>query len=134
MEHESAAVSRIEAGPPLLITVEVDVEVVPDDVDRSRWVERGNVLHVAQEVVAFPCVTTLGDDTPFVHLECAQERLRAMAAILEFSPSWPAWSRWLVRESALEGLHPRLLVDAQHHRTGGRIEVQLDDLRHLLPK
>ena len=50
------------------------------------------------------------------------------------SPSREAGTQRQEGPRALEGWHLAFLVDAQHQRTVGGIEVQADDIAHLLDK
>ena len=57
-----------------------------------------------------------------------------MADIVRGSPSREAGTQRQEGPRALEGLHLGFLVDAQHQRTVGGMEVQADDIAHLLDK
>ncbi len=54
--------------------------------------------------------------------------------VLELPPSRPPGDRGAGREAPRQGLHARFLVDREHHRPRGRMQVQVGDRRHLLPK
>ena len=134
VEHEALAVAGIEGGPALLGPVEVDVEAIRDDMHGAGGVRDRHRLDEAHEIGRRAGVATVADDPAAVHLERTEQRLGPMTRVLELPLPRPPRARGAVREAPLQGLHARLLVDREHHRPRGRMQVQVGDRRHLLPK
>src|SRR5262245_13242142 len=49
VEEEALIVPGVEGAPPLRVTVEVDVQIVPDHVHRARRILGGDVFHRSEE-------------------------------------------------------------------------------------
>ena len=72
------------------------------------------------------------DDLAHLHVECGEQRRRAMALVIVGAPLDLAGAHRQQRLGAVERLDLALLVDAQHQRALRRIEVEADDVAHLL--
>ena len=65
-------------------------------------------------------------------VERREQRQRPVTLVVVAAPLGLAGAHGQQRLSAIERLHLRLLVDAQHDRALGRIEVKADDVAHLV--
>ena len=74
----------------------------------------------------------LTDDLAGGDVERCKERGRAVARIVVRAPLGDAGGQRQQRLCAIERLDLALLVHAQHHRLHRRVEVQADDVAHLL--
>ena len=66
------------------------------------------------------------------HVERGEQVERPMAELVVGTPLGLPRLERQERLRSLEGLHGRLLVDAEHHRIFGRIQVQADHIANLL--
>ena len=72
------------------------------------------------------------DDLASLHVECGEQRRRAMALVIVDAPLDLARAHRQHRLGAVERLDLALLVDARRRRTLGRIEIEADNVAHLL--
>src|SRR6266545_1650024 len=136
MKDEASAVATVESRPALRGAVEVDVEVVPDDVDRSLRILRGDGAHESPQVLALPRRAADRDDLPGAHIKGRNDGSRAVPFVLPFptrAASRTAGSP-MIGKTVFQGLHASHLVNAEHGAAGGRVEIEVADLGHLLPK
>lgn len=73
-----------------------------------------------------------GDDLPSGNVECGEQRGGAVTDVIMGVALDIAEPEGQGRLGTVEGLNLRFLVDAQHHRMFRRVEVQSDDVAHLL--
>jgi len=62
VEDKALIIAAVELQPALRWTVEVDVEVVPDDVNGSLGVLSGDLAHEAHQVLALTCLAASRHD------------------------------------------------------------------------
>ena len=67
-------------------------------------------------------------------VESSKQSHRPMPDVTKLSESGLPRKHQLVREKPLKGLHPRFLIDTEHHAPGRRFQVKSDDPKHLLLK
>jgi putative transposase len=72
VETEAVAVPRIETGPPLLGTIEMNVQVIPDDVYIARRVTAGELFHELHQVGGLPVLARLAVDLAGMWIESRQ--------------------------------------------------------------
>ena len=75
---------------------------------------------------------TLADDLSDLHVERGEQRQRAVPLVVMRAALRLAGSHGQERLGAVQRLDLALLVDAQHHGAIGRIEIESDDVAHLL--
>ena len=111
----------------------VGAVVVDDEVDVEAGGHAGvDVLEEAQELLMTMPRLALGDDLAGGHVQGGKEVGGAMADVAvrdAFDVSEPEGQE---RLGSLQRLGPALLVDAEHHRAFGRVEVEADDVADLL--
>ena len=132
VEDESLLVPDVEIVPHGLRTM--CVEVIPNDVHRALGVDQRNLLHKGHEIVLRAPICGTADDPSRMHIHRRNERLRAVADVLELAAPCTTRSRRAIRVLALDGLDPGLLVDRQHDRALGGSAIQRADLIDLLPE
>jgi hypothetical protein len=71
---------------------------------------------------------------PGLHIERGEQRQRAMALVVVAAPFGLSGPHRQQRLRPVERLDLALLVDAQHYGAIRRIEVEPDDIAHLLYK
>src|ERR1700680_1973912 len=136
VKDEASAVATVESRPAPRGAVEVDVEVVPDDVDRSLRILSGDLAHEPQQVLALPRRAADRDDLPGAHIKGRNDGPRAVPFVLPFATraaAGPAGSP-MIGKTVFQGLHAGHLVNAEHGAAGGRVDIEVADLGHLLPK
>ena len=74
----------------------------------------------------------LADDLAGRHVERGEQRGRAVALVVVGAPLGLAGPHRQQRLGAVQRLDLALLVDAQHHGAVGRVEIEPDDVAHLL--
>ena len=114
----------------------MDVEVVPDDVDGTFGIRRGDQAHKAPQVLGLPRLAARRDDLPGAHIEGRDDCLRAVAGVLPL-PTRAATGLAgapMVREAVFQGLYTGHFVDAEHGAIGWRMETEIADLRHFFPE
>ena len=94
-------------------------------VDQAQKCEK---LLMAMASVAF------ADHLAVRHVQRGEQRGGAVADIVMGVAFGVSQSQRQHRLSAIQGLNLALLVDAQHHRIVGRIQIQCRDVSHLLNK
>jgi hypothetical protein len=134
VEVETRAVARVEAGPAFVRTIVVNVEIVPDDVDLALRVLLRDPLHEPKKVLGFTLPGDLRDHVARLGVERGEQGAGAVALVFVLVAARPPAPRPLRRVLPAQRLHPRLLVHGQHHRPGGRVEVQPADVGRLRPK
>ena len=93
-----------------------------------------DLFHKGHQVVLRAPIAAAAQHAARMHVQRRDQRLRAVAEVLELAPACAPGARRAVRVLALDGLDAGLLVDAQHHRVLGRGAVQLADRVDLLAK
>src|SRR5260370_41860251 len=78
VKDEASAVATGESRPAPRGAVEVDIEVVPDDVDRSLRILRGDLAHEPQQVLALPRRAADRDALPGAHIKGRNDGPRAV--------------------------------------------------------
>lgn len=110
--------------------------VVVDDQMDLEFVGHGG-LDVAQELqellVAMPALA-LGEDLALSDVQRREQRGRPVSDVVVRDPLDIAQPEREDRLRAIEGLDLTLLVDAQHDRVIRRVEIEPDDIAHLLDK
>src|SRR6202158_1176040 len=136
VKDEGSAVTAVEARPAPRGTVEVDIEVIPDDVDRSLGILRRDRAHEAPQVLGLPRRAAGRNDVPDAHIEGREDRLRAVPPVFPFptrAAAWPAWPP-MIGVAMCQGLHAGHLVHAEHGAARRRVEIEVADLGHLFPE
>jgi hypothetical protein len=72
------------------------------------------------------------DDGSGLHVECGKQRCRAVPLVVMGAPFGLPRAHRQDRLGSVEHLGLRLFVDAQHHIAIRRVEIQADDIAHLL--
>src|SRR6266852_9349103 len=136
MKDEASAVTTVESRPASRGAVAVDIEVVPDDVDRSLGILRGDHAHEPHQVLAFARRAAGGDDRPGAYIKGRNDGPRAVPFVLPFPTraTVRAAGSPMIGKPVFQGLHAGHLVNAEHGAPGGRVEIEVADLGHLLPK
>lgn len=105
----------------------MDVEVVPDHVNRPDRVAFGHGFHEGQEIGLSSLSTTVAKDTSRPRLEGREQGSRAMAPIFKLKASRVTPARALRREPAFQGLNARLLIDTKNRGSLWRFQIELTD-------
>ena len=109
---------------PVVVEHEVDVEVLlhaPVD-----------ALQEADELLRPMPRLALADDEAALHVERSEQRRGAVALVVVGHRRRAALLQGQARLGAIERLDLALLVDAQHQRPVRRVQVEPDDIGHLL--
>jgi len=109
-------VALVEPGPPPVLAIVVNVEIVPDDVNLSLGTGTREVLHEGNEVHGAPLWLAFAEHLARADIGGCEQRPRAVTCVLEFEVAGAAGSRKLGRKSPSERLHAGLLVEAQRAR------------------
>src|ERR671915_292992 len=103
----------------------------------TRWMSRS--VHVAldgvEEAAELPGAMAgeaLADDLADLHVERGEQRERAMPLVVVGAALGLAGPHRQERLGAVQRLDLALLVDAKHHRAIRRVEIEPDDVAHLL--
>src|SRR6516225_2040548 len=136
VKDEASAVTMVETRPALRGSIEVDVEIVPDDVDRSGRILRGDRAHEAPQVLGLPRRAAGRDDVSGAHIERREDGLRPVPPVFPFPTRTAAWLAWppMIGVAMFQGLHAGHLVHAEHGAARRRVEIEVADLGHLLPE
>src|SRR6516225_2262147 len=90
-----------------------------------------------QEPAEFDCAVALvatADDPAGGDVKSGEQRGRAVALVVMTAAFDLSRSHWQQRLRAVERLNLRLFINAQDQGMGGRVEVQSDDVAHLVDK
>lgn len=91
-----------------------------------------DVSQEGEEFLMSMACLALGDDFTVSDIECREQRGGAMTHVVVGDPLDVAESHGQHGLSSVERLNLTFLVDAQHHSMIGWIQVQADDVAHLL--
>jgi len=123
----------VERTPAVIPALEVDVQVVPDHDHLLRLaVVMCHLFHEGDDVIRGASGTEAMENLTVLHVEGRDERRGAVTFVLELVATRPAGLGRLAPVGTLQGLDAGLLVRAQHHRVAWGLEVQADDVVHLL--
>jgi hypothetical protein len=103
-------------------------------VDRARRVVSRRLVHERHQIGRRPRRPAGGHDLAPVPLPRAEQRLRPVPGVFELPPPLAARSRRAIGEAPFERLHAGLFIDRQDDAPRRRLQVQLGNRRHLLPK
>jgi hypothetical protein len=95
---------------------------------------RGLVIELVEKADEFLMPVTchaLADDAALQHIERSEQRGCAMALVVVGHRPATALLHRQPGRSAVERLDLRLLVNRQHQRVLGRIDIEADDILHL---
>jgi len=134
VEDEALAVAGVERTPPPLLTIEVNVQVIPDDMDGPGRVAHRELLHERHQIGRRPRRSARAHDLAPVHLKGAEQRLRAVPGVFELPPPGPARGGRAIRKAPLPGLHAGLFVDRQDDGAGRGMQIQVGNLGDLRPE
>lgn len=126
-EREPSAVPAVEARPPLVFSVVVSVEVVPDHDDAFVGVPIRHCLHERDQVLGCPLVVHPCEDLAAADVQGGDQGLGSMTDVLKLSTLLFSETRKMRREPSLKCLDARLLVDAQYDGIVRRPEVEFTD-------
>jgi len=84
VKDEASAVTTVESRPAPRGAVAVDIEVVPDDVDRSLGVLRGDSAREPPQILALARPAARRNDLPCANIEGRDGGLRAVPFVLPF--------------------------------------------------
>jgi len=127
VKAKTILMTRIEPLPALSL---VNTQIVPHHMD-DPGNPLGHLFHERFQIVPGPRVPASSQHVSVMNQERRDQRLSAVADVLEFPSARFPRAGGAIRMFALRGLHPRLLVHADHRLARGRIQIQLDDLGHL---
>jgi hypothetical protein len=121
-----------DSDPTLDLGVLVGAEVVDDemDIEPRRHVDI-DVLEKAEELLVPVAWLALTKDMAARHIEGSEEGRRAVADVAIRNAFDVAKPEGEQRSRAPWRLGLALLIDAQHHRMVGRIEISADDVADL---
>ena len=128
-ELEAPSVPSVESAPPVVLTLLVNVEIVPDHDDALSGVVARHGLQKPCERVGVTSFDHLSEDLTRAHIEGPEQRTRAMTNVLELV-AHGSIRGGVRRVRARQHLH-RLLVDAQDDGVLGRLQVELADAANL---
>src|SRR2546427_8068475 len=120
---EPAADERRLVGG-VVVEDEMDVEV-----PRDRVIDGAEKL---AELYGAMAAMTPADDRARLDVQCREERCRAMARVVVSAAFHLARAHWQQRLRAIQGLDLRLLIGTQHEGAVRRIQVEADNIAHLL--
>ena len=98
---------------------------------------RHGLLDLRQEFAEFDCAVALvaaADDPTGSDVQGGEQRGRAVALVVMAAPLDLPRPHRQQRLSAVERLDLRLFIDAQHQGAVGRVEVEPNDVAHLVHK
>ena len=106
--------------------------VVDDHVDRLAGRDLAlDLVEKADELLMPVALHALADDLALQHVERGEQRRRAVALVVVGHRPAAALLHRQARLGAVERLDLRLLVDRQHQRMLGRIDIEADDVLDL---
>ena len=131
---EAMSVAAVEFRPAAIGPVVMNIEIVPDDVNWAFGIAHGYFFHKTDELSGGSPVGALVEDLTRMNIEGAEKRLSAVPFVLELSTTGPTRSGRSIGKPALQSLHARLFIDAEHDLTGRWIQIQLSNLCDFLTK
>src|SRR5271169_58675 len=87
-----------------------------------------------KELLAAMTSMQLSDHAPRGDIQRREQTRRAVALVVMGAPLGQARGKRQDRLGAIQGLDLALLIHAQHHRLGRRIQIQADEVAHLVDK
>ena len=138
VQPRGAGGSEVEVNPGMGLLPRPDLgrlvgrRVVEDDMQIALVVTTCQDVEEPEEVGSCVALTALPDHSPGGDLKGGIQARQAVAAVVVSLAGWQSRSQWQDRLGPVQGLDLRLLVDAQHHGVGRRVEVQADDIVNLL--
>src|SRR5829696_5636888 len=124
--------ARMAGEPGDHLRVLVGGVVVEDDVDeltdRHRRLEG---VEETDEFLVSMALHTAAEDRAVEHVEGGKQGGGAVALVVMGHGAGPALLQRQAGLGAVEGLDLALLVDREHHRMGGRIDIEADDVAQL---
>ena len=110
----------------------VGLEVIEHDVDVAIGVIGHDLVHEVEELDPPPLTVVAGLDLAGSNVERGKEGRRAVPRIVMAVAGEGAAIRQLeIALRPFQGLDVRLLVDCEHERALGRVEIEADDLDSL---
>ncbi len=133
VEDEPRAMPQIPLGHEIaLLGVAVCIEIVHDEMHLGLAVSGGDFVQERQEVFSRSRGCAAAQNMACSYVETSEKAPRSIAFVLEVQARPPSGIGWLKRTPMREGLHPRLLVDAQYWLAFGEMDVQVYNGPHLL--
>jgi len=126
-ELKAAAVTSIELPPSLVRTVAVNIEIIPDNVDRAGRILTGERVHECDQVRGSAAATTLREHLASPNVERGEQRNDTTASVLELVSTEGADGGKPAGESSAQRLNLSLLVDAHDRRSRRRSQIQVTD-------
>ena len=115
-----------------LVRVAMRIQVVKNDMNVTLSVNRRNSIHERQKVRPPSLSRTLAKHFACSHVETGEQTTCAVPLVLEIEASITTRCTHLERATTRQRLHAGLLVDTQYRLALWQMDIQIDDLPHLL--